>query len=145
MSKKSATLDSATLDYSMDLPEIIPTPWLEPFLAIIVCENGASVNTQQAYAWDMARWYPFAHQFSTTHVGPEHHPLFMDFLEKIPLAAPSISRNLSAVRHYFYFLSTENSVPHDPWQGLRNPHYPAHLPQPMNVEAIAHLLASRPW
>lgn len=109
-------------------------------LAMIVSENGASVNTQQACAWDMARWYRFAHQFSITQVGPEHHPLFMDFLEKILLAAPSISRNLSAVRHYFYFLSTENSVPHGPWQGLRNPHYPAHLPQPMNVEAIAHLL-----
>jgi len=120
--------------------EKIPTPWLEPFLAMMVCENGAAKNTQQAYTTDMMRWFRFAHTSHIQTIGPEHHPMFVVFLKSIPLADRSISRNLSAVRHYFYFLSTEGIIPHDPWQGLRNPQYRAQLPQPLSVESVAVLL-----
>ncbi|MBM3632073.1 MAG: hypothetical protein FJX00_03795, partial [Alphaproteobacteria bacterium] len=126
-------------------PEI-PTPWLEPFLSMMVCENGASTNTQKAYTCDMMRWYHFMHRvvgggvvgdnqpvapldapplrkdLSTDDhtrilqtIGPKHHQWFIEFLEKIPLSKRSIARNLSAVRHYFYFLSSEGVVPSDPW------------------------------
>lgn len=170
--------DQSDTDQSL-IPEIIiPTPWLEPFLSMMVCENGASLNTQQAYTCDMMRWYRFVH----THVcvqpqalpkalsaslnmtaglypesnqkdlnldspiqilrsiGPQHHHLFIDYLEKIPLAKRSIARNLSAVRHYFYFLSSEGIIPTDPWQGLKNPPYRAALPQPLSVDSMAQLL-----
>jgi integrase/recombinase XerD len=118
----------------------IPTPWLEPFLAMMACENGAAKNTQQAYESDMMRWFSFVHQEKVERVQANHHALFIEFLEQIPLAARSIARVLSAVRHYFYFLSTEGVLPHDPWQGLRNPRYRAQLPQPLSVDAVACLL-----
>ena len=119
----------------------LPTPWLEPFLAMIACERGAAEHTQQAYTGDMLRWFAFAHTNTITAIGPEHHPQFIAFLEKIPLAQRSIARTLSAVRHYFHFLCTEGVLTQDPWQGLRNPRYHAHGPQPLSVEAVAHLLA----
>ena len=158
------------------LPEDIPTPWLEPFLSMMVCENGASINTQQAYTCDMMRWYTFVHQeiFGQSHtlrilsdngdddtpsltavnkdvdtdshtqilrsITPHHHACFVRHLEQIPLSKRSIARNLSAVRHYFYFLSSEGILPSDPWQGLKNPPYRASLPQPLSLDSMAKLL-----
>ena len=144
----------------------VPTPWLEPFLSMMVCENGASANTQQAYTCDMIRWYRFVqtvfgdkpvapldlpqspkdlstdgHGQILKTIGPQHHQWFIEYLEKIPLSKRSIARNLSAVRHYFYFLSSEGIVPSDPWQGLKNPPYRAPLPQPLSVDSMAKLLA----
>lgn len=166
-------LDQPEQDVPPDI--VVPTPWLEPFLSMMVCENGASTNTQKAYTCDMMRWYGFVHSVVVGRVvggvvggnqpitpldtpplrndlstddhtrilktiGPKHHQWFIEFLEKIPLSKRSIARNLSAVRHYFYFLSSEGVVPSDPWQGLKNPPYRAPLPQPLSVDSMATLL-----
>ncbi len=116
------------------------TPWLEPFLAMIACEQAGAENTQKAYSGDMMRWFAFAQHHGVTQIGPEHHAQFIYYLETIPLAPRSIARALSAVRHYFYFLATEGILANDPWQGLRNPRYQTTLPKPLSVDDVAHLL-----
>jgi len=118
---------------------------LEQFDDYLSVEQGASPQTNEAYARDLARFALFARLAGATGPVDVTARMLRDYvyhLKDLGLAASSIRRNVSAVRSYFRFLLGEGHVVRDPSERLETPRRWRVLPEVLTVDDVRLLLAA---
>jgi len=118
---------------------------IERFDDFLSLEHGASPRTREAYARDVRRMSAFALTKKVrTPQGLEPKLLrdYVWFLKDLGLAAPSIRRNVSALRTYFRFLVAEGILMSDPSDRLEMPRRSRDLPDVLTVKEIDKLIAA---
>jgi integrase/recombinase XerD len=117
--------------------------FVEPFLDHLRFERGLAEPTLAAYAHDVERLARFARgagSAGAADLTTAELRAYLFRLKDLGLAAPSISRNLSAIRTYFAFLAAENLVSADPSERLEPPKGWRKLPPVLTVEEIDRIL-----
>ena len=118
----------------------LETP-LSNFIAYLTVEKGASTNTVEAYEHDLKRFLTYlgAHQKSFDRVNQNEIIEFLIYLKDLGLASPSLARNLSTLKAFYYFLVKENHLAGDPTVNLEAPKLWRKLPVVLSVEDIDRL------
>jgi integrase/recombinase XerD len=118
---------------------------IERFDDFLLLEKGASPRTREAYRRDVERLAAFAltkKKRDPAALDPRLLRDFVWFLKDLGLAAPSIRRNVSALRTYFKFLVGEGDLAADPSDRLEMPRQARDLPDVLTVKDIDKLLAA---
>jgi integrase/recombinase XerD len=119
--------------------------YVERFDDFLALEQGASVQTSEAYKLDIARFVTYAKvkgAASPTEIGARMLREYVYHLKDLGLAPASIRRNVSAVRSYFRFLLGEGHVVRDPSERLETPKRWRTLPEVLGVDEVEKLLAA---
>jgi integrase/recombinase XerD len=118
---------------------------LERFNDFLSLEKGSSDRTLDAYARDVARFTTFA-TLKGVHgpvdVTPRLLRAYVYHLKDLGLSPASIRRNVSAVRSYFRFLTSDGHLARDPSERLQTPQRWRTLPEVLTVDEIQRLLAA---
>ena len=121
--------------------------WLERFERFLVTERRLSAHTVSAYRHDLAalvewcqrqgieRWNALDHQHVRTFAARSHAR---------GLKGRSIQRRLAALRTFFGFLQREGAVRLNPALDIPSPKAGRRLPQTLDVDQMARLLAFKP-
>lgn len=118
---------------------------LEQFHDFLALERGSSVNTQAAYARDVARFAAFATVEQIADPGlatPRQLRAFVFHLKDLGLAPASVRRTVSAVRTYYRFLLEDGHVARDPSERLETPARWRTLPGVLSVADVERLLTA---
>ena len=118
---------------------------LEPFNDFLLLEQGASPETRNAYARDLARFASYVvgrGASAPTDVTARLLREYVYHLKDLGLAPASIRRNVSALRTYFKFLLGEGHVARDPSERLESPKRWRTLPDVLTVAEVDRLLAA---
>ena len=118
---------------------------LERFTDFLALERGASGPTQDAYARDVARFVTFAlvkGVAGPVDATPKLLREYVYHLKDLGLSPASIRRNVSAVRAYFRFLTSDGHLVTDPSARLDTPQRWRTLPDVLTVDEIQRLLAA---
>lgn len=121
----------------------------EAFLEMLAVERGASANTLDAYARDLADAAAFmARRGGTVETaGVDDLRAWLAGLDALGLKSSTIARKLSALRQYFRFLYLESARPDDPTLHLDRPRLSRPLPRYLSkaeVQALILAAESRP-
>ncbi len=119
--------------------------YVERFDDFLALEQGASLQTSEAYRLDVARFVTYASvkgAKAPTEVGARTLREYVYHLKDIGLAPASIRRNVSAVRSYFRFLLGEGHVVRDPSERLETPKRWRTLPEVLGVDEVEKLLSA---
>ena len=116
---------------------------VEQFLQYIAVERGLSSNTVSSYRRDLLRFAAFAR--SRGHPDPDSvsRKLLTTFIGRLQgngLSAPSLRRQLSAIRSFYRFLITEKNAATDPTLNVDSPRGWQRLPKTLSMEEITRLL-----
>jgi integrase/recombinase XerD len=130
--------------------DLIPEETLRPFLVerfadFLALEKGSADRTREAYARDVARFVTFALVKGFATPVDVTAKLLRDYIyhmKDLGLSPASIRRNVSAVRSYFRFLTSDGHVPRDPSERLDTPQRWRTLPDVLTVDEIQRLLAA---
>ena len=114
------------------------------FLEMLGAERGASANTLDAYARDLARFGAFT---TARKRAPEDADagLIRDYLKKLSgagLAASTAARQLSTLRQFFRFLYAERLRDDDPTSAIDSPRQARPLPKYLSESEVEDLLAA---
>lgn len=114
------------------------------FLTYIQVEKGLSANTIQSYRRDIARLGAWAEKNGRRIEKLERKDLreWVARMSREGLAPTSVSRAVSAARGFYRFLMLDGHIKRHPAEDLDTPQRLLHLPQFLNEEEIAALLAS---
>ncbi|HEY0970994.1 MAG TPA: site-specific tyrosine recombinase XerD [Gemmatimonadales bacterium] len=118
---------------------------LEQFDDFLSVEQGASPNTREAYARDLARLVEFSVARGAGSPPDLGHRLLRDHvyhLKDLGLAPASIRRAVSAIRSYFSFLLGEGHLLRDPSERLETPKRWRTLPEVLTPDEVSLLLAA---
>ena len=115
--------------------------WLDGFLNYLRVERGLSNNSLEAYSRDIS-------QFLSSIDGGKRHPSEVsqgDVLKYIMTlshykAPRSVARNLSAIKTFFRFLTSEGHITFNPARLVDSPKIPRRLPDTLSVKDIERLL-----
>ncbi len=126
------------------LPDDIARAYaLELFDDFLNLEQGASPRTRDAYRRDIEKLAAFGvSKGIRTPRGLQHRLLreYVWHLKDQGLSAPSIRRNVSAVRTWFRFLLAEGVVQTDPSDRLETPRPSRELPDVLTAEEIEKII-----
>ena len=117
--------------------------WLERFLNYLRVERGLSDNSLDAYSRDIL-------QFLSSVTRDKAHPADVsqeDVLNYIMSlsqykAPTSVARNLSAIKTFFRFLTSEGHIPSNPARLIDSPRIPRRLPDTLSIKDIERLLGA---
>lgn len=117
--------------------------WLERFLNYLRVERGLSDNSLDAYSRDIL-------QFLSAVTRDKAHPADVsqeDVLNYIMSlsqykAPTSVARNLSAIKTFFRFLTSEGHIPSNPARLIDSPRIPRRLPDTLSIKDIERLLGA---
>lgn len=118
--------------------------WLEAFLEMLAAERGAAKNTIAAYRQDL--WNFFGHLEFTLYkkdikdVSSEDIFLYLKFLDDQGRSVGTQSRHLSALRHFFNFLLSEQVIDESPTQLVEGPKTRQSLPKTLTYEDVEKLI-----
>lgn len=118
---------------------------LERFDDYLSLERGSSQRTREAYTRDVLRLAAFGVTRKVTDPRSLDFRTLRDyvwFLKDLGLAAPSISRNISALHTYFRFMVAEGLLQKDPSDRLELPRRSRDLPDVLNVKEVERILAA---
>jgi integrase/recombinase XerD len=118
-------------------------PYSDAFLDSLVAHQGLSRHTWQAYQRDLVAWREFmVHQgiYTVQEVTPQHHGMYIQWLEARGLGSRSIARYLTSLGQYMNFLISQGVLARHPWQGLRAPKYTQPLPRILTTTCLQRLL-----
>jgi integrase/recombinase XerD len=128
------------------IPEALVRPFLvERFTDFLALEKGSADRTREAYSRDVARFVTFAIVKGIASPMDVSAKLLRDYIyhmKDLGLSPASIRRNVSAVRSYFRFLTSDGHVAKDPSERLDTPQRWRTLPDVLTVEEIQRLLAA---
>jgi len=112
------------------------------FLDMLAAERGASQNTLDAYASDLAGFLQHLSELgvSSRAAEPRHIQSFIAVLANAGQAATSRARRLSAVRQFYRFLLAEGVIESDPTSGLQGPKKQRALPKVLSIAEVDRLL-----
>ena len=116
---------------------------LEQFLNYIVLQKGLSQNTVHAYESDLSRYIQFLNSLQIdqpANINPSHIRSLVAILSEIGMSASSLSRNISSIRMFHYFLINEDLCENDPTETIELPKSVKKLPSVLEVHEIESIL-----
>jgi integrase/recombinase XerD len=116
---------------------------IEAFLEMIAAERGATKNTLDAYARDLA---DYASELARTEKAPGNAATadiraYLSLLAKRGLKPASSARKLSSIRQFHRFLVADGRRADDPALIVEAPRHGRRLPKTLSVAEVGHLLA----
>src|SRR5580704_19296192 len=116
---------------------------IEAFLEMIAAERGASKNTLDAYARDLA---DYAAELARAGKAPLNAAtgdirVYLSLLAKRGLKPASSARKLSSIRQFHRFLVADGRRADDPALIVEPPRRGRRLPKILSVAEVSHLLA----
>jgi integrase/recombinase XerD len=118
-------------------------PYLESFLEAGVLELGLSDATIGAYDGDIRRYLGVLERSGMTGLDTLTRSNVLDYLielRRAELAPRSITRHLSAIRHFHNYLFSEGLCRVDPTDGLDSPRITRALPHCLRTDEVTRLL-----
>ena len=114
------------------------------FLEMLGAERGASANTIEAYARDLARFGAFASARGRSAEDADSDIIrnYMKELSSRGMAASTAARQLSTLRQFFRFLYAERLREDDPTSVIDSPRLGRPLPKYLSEDEVEHLLAA---
>jgi len=120
--------------------------FVDAFLDYLTVERGLAENTRVAYRTDLAQFVSFLRRRGVNRLSEIQRQHILDFLfdqrQNRGLEPRSLSRQLSALRMFFRFLTREKLVPVDVTQTLQSPKLWRTLPRTLTYEEVDRLLAA---
>lgn len=115
---------------------------IESFLEMLAAERGASLNTLQAYRRDILECVAFASSrgFDMGSIDVGQLRAYLKTLSDRGLAASTVARRLSALRHFFRFLCAEGIRADNPCEQVDSPKLPRPLPKVLSEGDVEILL-----
>ena len=116
---------------------------IDLFLDMLAAEQGAGVNTLDAYRRDLADFKQFLGRAGHGFAGVETQALrdYLADLDARGFKSSSVARRLSAMRHLFRFLLNEGIRSDDPAAILSGPKRGRGLPKVLSMSDVDRLLA----
>jgi integrase/recombinase XerD len=120
----------------------VPRP-IEAFLEMIAAERGASKNTLDAYARDLADYAAALARMGKTpqNAATGHIRDYLSLVAKRGLKPASSARKLSSIRQFHRFLVADGRRADDPALIVEAPRRGRGLPKTLSVAEVGHLLA----
>ena len=118
---------------------------LEQFYHHLGAERGLAPLTLESYAHDLQDFREFLRSLKREaweEANLEDFQRYLASLQSRGLSARSRARRLSALRQFFRFLQREERLPTNPVELLDSPRLPLKLPQVLNEQEVAALLAA---
>jgi len=113
--------------------------YIETFLESLIAEKTSSLNTVESYRRDLASVPPFIIQKKPEDITPEDLKKY--FKAITPRFKPTtISRKISSLRQFFYFLASEEIIKNNPARTLTFPKKEKLLPKFLTQEEISLIL-----
>jgi integrase/recombinase XerD len=112
------------------------------FLDMLAAEQGAGVNTLDAYRRDLADFSEFAAGAKSSFMAADTQ-LLRDYLEELDergFKSTTVARRLSAVRHLYRFLLSEKMRGDDPAAILSGPKRGRGLPKVLSIADVDRML-----
>lgn len=113
--------------------------WLERFLNMLAAERGVAKNTLEAYTRDLKTFFNFLDQDALT-IDSTHIINYLGFLTEQKRSVSTQSRHLSAIRHFYTFLVSEERITQNPTQLIEGPKSHQSLPKILSYEEIELLI-----
>lgn len=113
---------------------------LSDFLATLIAEKGASVNTGEAYKRDIEQFLINQNIKSTSEITKEKITAFINHLAAKHFAPKTQARKLSAIREFCKFLFSENLIKQNPAQNIDSPKQEKPLPKFLNESEMNRLI-----
>ena len=118
------------------------------FLVYLTTVKGFSLNTSEAYRSDltqMVQWLSapsegLAAPQAWSDVSRDHLLGFIDSLKERGYAVTTIARKIAAIKSFFAYQITQESLQADPSEGLSSPKIGRALPSPLGFEEVKLLL-----
>ena len=123
------------------------TQWLERFERYLVTERRLSPHTLLAYRRDLAALLDWCSRSGVQDWQGLDHQHIRSFAARSHargLTGRSIQRRLSALRSFFNFLLREGALQRNPALDVPAPKAAKHLPNTLDVDQMAQLLAHKP-
>ena len=117
--------------------------FVDMFLDYLSVERGLSVNTILSYRRDLKAYFDFLENTAKKAVSSstrEDIRAFMFFEKDKGLAAPSIARNLTALRMFYRFLTRERLIKEDASSYIDTPRLWKKVPEILNLEEVQRLI-----
>jgi integrase/recombinase XerD len=117
---------------------------IELYLDMLASERGASRNTLDAYARDLAALSAhLAHDGQTMQrASTQDLRTFLGTLERRRLSAASLARKISAARQFYRFLYAEGHRSDDPAAVIEGPKRGRPLPKVLSIKEVDNLLGT---
>ncbi len=122
----------------------MPHPLIEPFLSTLTLERGLAANTVVAYRRDLTAFTEHLAKRRLTEMGKVQRADVTSYLMALKeqgLKPTSLARKLVAIKVWFRYLAGERLIPQDPTSVLETPRTWKTLPDTLNIEEVARLLA----
>lgn len=113
------------------------------FTTYLALERGFSPNTLDGYRRDIVRynaWLADHDVRDTTHIQTTHIVDFLSLLSELGLSAPSISRCVSALRHFHRFLLDERLSEENPAAHIDAPRRTRSLPEVLTPDEMLRVI-----
>jgi integrase/recombinase XerD len=115
---------------------------IRSYLNYMRVEKGLSENTIQAYRRDLEKFAIFVQERKLSASGVTRSDVvdFLATLYRRGLDSRSVARHLVAIRNFFRFLLTEETILKDPSEDIESPKFRKSLPDFLSVEEVDRLL-----
>lgn len=111
------------------------------FLTYLAVEKGLAPNTLASYERDLKKYFHAMQGRDPDEISPSDVTAFLTSLSGAGIAAPSIARNLAAVRGFHKFLQLDGLAQSDPTVNLETPRGWKRLPKSLSMFEVDALLA----
>lgn len=114
------------------------------FLNYLYLDKGLSANTHEAYGRDLQRFFDYLDEqkiFPIENVKANDLRMFIQFLSSLGMASVSLARNITSLRMFFRFLTSERLVQEDPSRLIDLPKKTQYLPTVLEIHEIEKVLA----
>jgi integrase/recombinase XerD len=128
----------------MSHPSNTDQNYLEDFLQMLASERVVSKNTLSSYRVDIAQLLDYSKKLKVAVTELTHSDLqeYIQSLSISGMAASSVARKVSSIRHFFAFLAMDGIISKNPALHLALPKKPQSLPKALDSEVIEKLLAA---
>lgn len=114
---------------------------IEQFIEMMLAERGIAQNSSSSYRRDLLDFANYLKgQDNLTNVSPDEIRAFVYSLSKNKMNPRSISRKISAIRSFYYFLISEGAIQENPAMHIDLPKFTKPLPTTLSVDEIKILL-----
>ena len=115
---------------------------LDHFINYLRIERGLSDNTVQAYSGDLMRFSEYLTRKNCTPVDISSQDI-SDYIITLAkdFSPRSIARNISSIKTFFRFLTTEGHIENNPARLVETPRMPRRLPDFLNKGEVDRLLS----